>query len=307
MTTDFILHHYDFSNYSEKARLALGYKGLDWCSVIIPPVAPKPDLTPLTGGYRRTPVLQVGADIYCDTRLILAELERRKPQPTLFPTGSRAIADAIAYWAEHELFRPISLYVSGTNLDVLPPNLQADRSLMRGLPIPDEATVKRAAARNAPLARVLIARVEEFFLDGRHWIAGGDITVADFACYHALWFVTGRSGRLAHERAPYPRIGEWMQRMRSFARPPIATLTAREALDIAAAATPAPLRASQPFAEDPKAGARVRIRADDYGRDPVDGELAFIDADEIALRRLDDKVGEIVVHFPRLGYDLRAV
>ena len=87
MTTDLILHHYDFSNYSEKVRLALGYKGLDWCSVIIPPVAPKPDLTPLTGGYRRTPVLQVGADIYCDTRLILAELERRKPQPTLFPTA----------------------------------------------------------------------------------------------------------------------------------------------------------------------------------------------------------------------------
>ena len=47
---DLILHHYDFSNYSEKARLALGYKGLDWTSVIIPPVAPKPDLTPLTGG-----------------------------------------------------------------------------------------------------------------------------------------------------------------------------------------------------------------------------------------------------------------
>ncbi len=87
MTTDLILHHYDFSNYSEKARLALGYKGLDWASVIIPPVAPKPDLTPLTGGYRRTPVLQIGADIFCDTQLILAELERRKPQPTLFPAA----------------------------------------------------------------------------------------------------------------------------------------------------------------------------------------------------------------------------
>ncbi len=239
MTSDLILHHYDFSNYSEKARLALGYKGLDWHSVIIPPVAPKPDLTPLTGGYRRTPVLQIGADIYCDTQLILRELERRKPQPMLFPAESRALADAIAYWAEHELFRPISLYVSGSNLDVLPPNLQADRSLMRGLPVPDEATVKRAAMRNAPLVRILIARVEEFFRDGRRWIAGDDVTVADFACYHALWFVTGRTDRLAHELAPYPRIGEWMQRMRGFSRPPVATLTAREALDIAAAATPA--------------------------------------------------------------------
>ncbi len=307
MTTDLILHHYDFSNYSEKARLALGYKGLDWASVIIPPVAPKHDLTPLTGGYRRAPVLQIGADIYCDTQLILAELERRKEQPTLYPPQSRALAEAIAYWAEHELFRPISLYVSGSNLDALPPNLQADRSLMRGLPVPDEATVKRAATRNAPPARIGIARVEEFLLDGRPWIAGSDITVADFACYHALWFVTGRTGRLAHELAPYPRIGEWMGRMRRFGRAPVATLTAREALDIAAAATPAQPRQSKPFAEDPKPGARVRVRADDYGRDPVEGELVLIDADEIALRRHDDKIGEVVVHFPRRGYDLRPV
>ena len=307
MTADLILHHYDFSNYSEKARLALGYKGLDWTSVIIPPVAPKPDLTPLTGGYRRTPVLQIGADIYCDTQLILAELERRKPEPTLYPPPSRAIADAIAYWAEHELFRPISLYVSGSNVDVLPANLQADRSLMRGLPVPDEATVKRAAARNAPLVRVLIAHVDAMFADGRQWIAGSDVTVADFACYHALWFVTGRTDRLAHELVPYPRIGKWMQQMRGFSRAPVASLTALEALDIAAAATPARLRESRPFPEDPKLGSRVRIRADDYGRDPIEGELVLIDAEEIALRRHDDGVGEIVVHFPRRGYDLRAL
>jgi glutathione S-transferase len=307
MTTDLILHHYDFSNYSEKARLALGYKQLDWRSVIIPPVAPKPDLTPLTGGYRRTPVLQAGADIYCDTQLILAELERRKPQPTLFPPARRAFADAITYWAEHELFRPISLYVSGSNLDVLPPNLQADRSLMRGLPVPDEATVKRAALRNAPLVRVGIARVEEFFRDGRRWIAGDDVSVADFACYHALWFVTARTDRLAHELAPHKHVVEWMQRMRGFARSPTATLSAREALEIAAAVAPESPRPSQPFAEDPKPGVRVKIRADDYGRDPVEGELVFIDADEIALRRRDERVGDVVVHFPRRGYDLRAV
>ena len=307
MTAELILHHYDFSNYAEKARLALGYKKLDWRSVIIPPVAPKPDLTPLTGGYRRTPVLQIGADIYCDTQLILAELERRKGEPTLLPPQSRALAEAIAYWAEHELFRPISLYVSGSNLDVLPPNLQADRSLMRGLPVPDEPTVKRAAARNAPLVRVGIARVADFFADGQRWIAGADVTVADFACYHALWFITARTTRLAHELAPYPRIAEWMGRMRGFSRAPIATLSAHEALDIAAVATPETPRTSRPFAEDPKLGSRVRIRADDYGRDPVEGELVFIGADEVALRRHDDTVGEVVVHFPRRGYDLRAV
>src|SRR5690348_5560498 len=124
--SELILHHYDFSNYAEKARLALGYKQLAWRGVTIPPVAPKPDLTLLTGGYRRTPVLQIGADIFCDTKLILRELERRKPQPTLYPEGLTAQAGMIAYWAEHQFFRPVSLYVSGTNHDLLPQNLQAD-------------------------------------------------------------------------------------------------------------------------------------------------------------------------------------
>ncbi len=304
---ELILHNYDFSNYAEKARLALGYKRLRWRSVIIPPVAPKPDLAPLTGGYRRTPVLQVGADIYCDTKLILRVLERRLPEPTLYPAKYKALGDMIAYWAEHQLFRPMSLYVSGSNLDLLPSNLQADRSLMRGLPVPDEETVRRAARRNAPAVRVQIARVDELLSDGRDWIAGPVVTVGDFAVYHALWFITARSRRLAHELEPYPLIRGWMERMRAFGHGSSSPMTAAEALDIARGASPAPLRESNPFDEDPKPGAKVRIRADDYGKDTIEGRLVLIDAEEIALRRQDGDVGDIVVHFPRLGYDLRPV
>jgi glutathione S-transferase len=305
-TDELILHHYDFSNYSEKVRLALGYKGLAWRSVIIPPIAPKPDLVPLTGGYRRTPVLQAGADIYCDTRLIVRELERRCPQPTLFPAGHSALADVIAYWAEHQLFRPMSLYVSGSNQDLLPAGLQADRSLMRGLAIPDAETVARAARRNAPLVRLQIAWVEELLADGRDWIAGPAPTIADLAVYHALWFLRARSERLAHELMPYPSIVRWMSRIRGFGHGTRTPMEAAEALTIAHRSQPAVLRPSDPFDEDPPLGSMVRIRADDYGRDPVEGQLVMIDANEIALRRHDARLGDLVVHFPRLGYDLRS-
>ena len=67
---DLILHHYPTSPFAEKVRLVLGYKNLAWKSVVIPQIMPKPDLQALTGGYRKTPVLQIGADIYCDTALI---------------------------------------------------------------------------------------------------------------------------------------------------------------------------------------------------------------------------------------------
>ncbi len=300
-----ILHHYDFSNYSEKARLALGYKRLAWRSVMIPPITPKPDLTPLTGGYRRTPVLQIGADIYCDTALIVRELERRVPEPTLYPPHLAALADAITYWAENRLFRPMSLYVSGNNMDVLPPTLQADRARMRGLPEPDAATMARAAARSATHVRPQIAAVESMLADGRAWIAGDAPTVADLAVYHALWFITARTDRLAHELAPHRRILDWMAKVRAFGHGMPTPITAQDAITEARAATPEAARPSTPQPEDPKPGDRVRIRADDYGKDPVDGELVFIDDREIAIRRTDPAVGEIVVHFPRLGYDLR--
>src|SRR5947199_3130106 len=96
--SDIILHHYESSPYSEKIRLAFGIKGLAWSSVQIPRIMPKPDLMPLTGGYRRTPVMQIGADIYCDTRLILPEIDARHPSPSLEPDPAND--NALAWSAE---------------------------------------------------------------------------------------------------------------------------------------------------------------------------------------------------------------
>ena len=124
--SELILHNYDFSNFAEKVRLVLGSKGLAWRSVTIPPVMPKPMLTPLTGGYRRTPVLQVGADVWCDTRLIHRQAERRHPEPTLYPAQCAALADAGVYWAEHRTLRPVALCMACMNQDEPPDSLAAD-------------------------------------------------------------------------------------------------------------------------------------------------------------------------------------
>jgi len=143
-----ILHHYDFSNFAEKARLMLGLKGLAWLSVEQPPILPKPKLMPLTGGYRRIPILQEGADLWCDTRLIAQELERRVPSPTLFPEGTRGHGEAIAWWAEHQFMRPTALFVSGINADHMPKGLHEDRAKLHGLPEPSIEAVRAAAERN---------------------------------------------------------------------------------------------------------------------------------------------------------------
>ena len=105
MSGDLILHHYGTSPFSEKVRVAFGIKQASWQSVKIPPMMPKPDLTALTGAYRKTPVLQVGADIYCDTALIARRLEAEKATPTLFPEGKELVVSAFAQWADSLVFQ----------------------------------------------------------------------------------------------------------------------------------------------------------------------------------------------------------
>ena len=300
-----ILHHYDFSNFAEKARLMLGFKGLAWRSVEQPPILPKPNLVPLTGGYRRIPVLQDGADLWCDSRLIARELERRVPAPTLFPAATRGAADAIAWWAEHQFMRPVALFVSGINADHMPAGLHEDRARLHGLPTPSIEAVRKAATRNLHLVRPQIAWLADMLQDGRPYLLGREPCIADFAAYHVVWFFKGRHIDCRHELAPYPRLLAWRDRMAVIGHGQRTDIDPAEGLAVARTSEPAAPRRSQPQDGDPKPGERARVRSADNAKDWVEGEVTFIGAHEIALLRRDPDIGRVAVHFPRLGYDWR--
>ena len=53
-------------------------------------------------------------------------------------------------------------------------------------------------------------------------------------------------------------------------------------------------------------GSRVSIKPDDYGQEVTIGEVVWVSDDEIALKRDDDTVGTVLVHYPRLGYVISA-
>ena len=124
--TDIILHHYPQSPVTEKVRVVLGIKALQWQSVHIPRLPPKPDLMPLTGGYRRTPVMQIGADVYCDSMCIIRELERRFPEPTLFPGNSGHTDWGLARWTDGPMFTSAITIVLGAAAE-LPVDFARDR------------------------------------------------------------------------------------------------------------------------------------------------------------------------------------
>ena len=309
---ELILHHYDASPFAEKARLMLGFKQLSWRSVDIPRIMPKPDLVALTGGYRKTPVLQVGADIYCDTALIARRLDAEKATPALFPEGKEFVAASFAQWVDSQIFQhAVSLVFQPESVAVrfgkLPPEaikaFIADRA---GLFSGGSATRLPAevAKHNWPS---LMARVEQQLAREEGDFLFGEPSIADFSLAHCLWFLKGTPVTAPLVDA-YPHVSAWLGRVLGFGHGASSALSAEDAIAIARAATPAALPDEQ-FVEPNgfSVGQRVQIAATDYGVDPVEGELVFAGVEELILRREDDRAGTVHVHFPRLGFAIQAL
>ena len=300
-----ILHHYDFSPFSEKIRLALGLKKLRWYSVVVPSVMPKPDLAALTGGYRHVPVMQIGADVFCDTRTIVRELDRRCPSPPLADPGVRGIATAIEAWAERDLFWPIARYVTGVNAETVDPRLHVDRAALRGKPPPSIEQVRAAARRNLAQVRAELPILEQMLSHAGAWLLANGPTKADLAVYHGLWFISAFALDCSAELEAYPMTRAWMGSVAAIGHGTREEMSAGEALAVAARGTPQALRASIDDDSIPRVGREVAIRPDEYTTAAVAGKLVQADQDDIAILRPDPALGDVVVHFPRIGYSIK--
>ncbi|MEO8937058.1 MAG: glutathione S-transferase family protein [Burkholderiaceae bacterium] len=303
-----ILHQYATSPFSEKIRAILSFKDVPWTAVEVPSIMPKPDLVALTGGYRRTPVLQIGAHIYCDTALIAEMLERLAPSPAIFPPESAGIARFFAQWADATLFWTAAAYVfqpegAAAILGHLSPEernrFAVDRMAFRG------ALPRMAAAEATASLLIYLRRFETMLIDGRVWLLGSSASIADFSVYHCLWFIR-RAGPLGGIIDDFPYVAGWYERMRSLVQPPHAEMTSQAALHHAADEMPQELESE--FYTDTHGialGQQVTITPIDTGCDPVRGELVLALRDELAVRRYDERVGELIVHFPRLGFEMK--
>jgi glutathione S-transferase len=303
---DYILHHYEGSPFAQKARWYFGLKKLAWRSVQIPMVMPKPLLMPLTGGYRRTPVMQIGADIYLDTTLIAAELERRHPEPTLYPSGGPGLAAMLTAWADQNLFLPAANFSLAMVAEKLPAGFFEDRAKMMNRPVTPIEKLKGAIPLFKSQMYVQLDRLANLLSDGRSFLLGERPGLADFAVAHPVWMVGTISGRRAAAALDaYATVRAWLDRVNAIGTGTRSELDAKEALAIAKAATPEPLRESEEVEGAPALGARVSVQTEDRVPEPVVGEVVLMRRDEIAIRRTDPEAGEIVVHLPRAGFVVR--
>lgn len=305
--SDIILHHYDLSPFSEKIRLALGYKGLDWKSVVVEAVPPRPALDTLTGGYRRVPVLQVGADIYCDTEIIFRALERIKPAPSLYPTGE-GIAKALSLgWDRATWKSAIGVLVDHIGEHLPEAFLKDRKDHYLGYDISKAAMAPMLPA----YVQEMTAQIDwlaSMLRQNGDYLTGPALSAADLTCYHSIWLLRANCGAEVIDAQLHiaPEVTAWMDRIAAIGHGTKADMPPEAALAVAKAATPADPGLGDNDPSGIAIGTRVSVTPNDNARVPVTGTLVGADAQEVVIAIDSPEAGQLHVHFPRAGFETLA-
>ncbi len=304
--SDVIFHNYPQSPVAEKVRVVFGIKQLSWKSVVIPRLAPKPLLTVLTGGYRRTPVMQIGADIYCDSRCIIQELDRRFPERAVLPVEHYGLFDSLNQWADGGLFSLSVKIVLGAAGESLPEDFAQDRGRLyfgsdwkNGLTQANESLSHYAAQMHAALDGI-----DRHLADNRPYVMGDQPTALDAQIYHVAWFLRGRWNAGPEFLDSFDHIAPWEKRVQGLGHGTYEELDPEAAIELA---TSSVTRCESGVVginvQQFTVGQRVSICADvDGGETPVIGHIHYADSQRIALTDVETAKASVCVHFPRAGY-----
>src|SRR6201996_3523347 len=259
--TDIIMHQYDgAAPFSAKTRVMLGIKQLSWYACAQPVIMPKPHLIPLTGGYRKIPVMQIGADIWCDTRAILHELERSHPTKGGIGQG---ISDAVSTLCDRILFGlSVPLVFGGSTAIQIDEAFAKDREAMSGAPF-DPAAMAAAGPYAESVMRAHMSAFNDDLADGRKFLAGETPTQADASVFYLLQFAGAAHGGVHPKLADLAHIAAWSDRVRAIGHGQRHETDGPHALAVAKAASPAAPPPS--LAADPlglKLGSQVAVAAD---------------------------------------------
>ncbi|PWJ13821.1 glutathione S-transferase family protein [Jannaschia seohaensis] len=302
--SDIILHHYDLSPFSEKIRLALGYKGLAWKSVKVEAVPPRPLLDALTGGYRRVPVLQVGADVYCDTEVIFRAIERIRPEPSLYPEGE-GVSKALSLWWDRATWKPaIGVLVAHIGEHLPEAFLKDRKDHYLGYDISKDAMAPMLPAYVQQMT-ALAEWLDSMLCRTGAYLTGDALSAADLTCYHSLWLLRANAGAEAIDAqlGLSPAVIAWMDRIAAIGHGTVSDMSPEDAVAAAKAATPDPAFAAAADPSGIELGTAVTVTPDDNARVPVSGTLVSADTQEVVVAVDAPETGTVHVHFPRVGFE----
>jgi len=303
VVAEIILHQYVNSPFSEKIRKIFAHKKVSWRAVEQPVIMPKPKLIPLTGGYRRIPVLQIGADIYCDTGIIIRKIDELFPEPTLYPDGLESAAHQMNIFADRRLFWSTTPVIFAKLGASVPKEFIEDRSkMMQGADF-GQLTMQAPDARNQ--LRAYLDMMDRQ-LEKTTYMLGESFSLADAALFHPVWFLQAEPSSFAIAQK-FSNLMRWFKRIDAMGHGDMKGMDPDEALKIARESTPATREHEEPGDLNGfEVGAKVAVMPDDYGFDPVVGNVVSTSTYEVAIEREEASLGKIVNHFPKIGFRISA-
>ena len=303
--TALILHQYDISPFSQKAQKMMGLKGLSWQSVEMPMIAPKPDVEALTGGYRGTPVLQIGRDVFIDNWMIARALDEFDANgPAVNVQGGLREA-ALYAWAER-LFTPLlhaalAVYQSKWDADFL-----ADRK--RVFPDVNFDTLEAGDSDRRSQVRAYLGTVEAQLSMGQGFLGGAQADGWDIHVWGMVWMIYSALPTLMPIVETFPRLTDWYERMSALGTGDRADAE----IDIAWQALKEGPAKPLPDTPDHESlaqwvGHAVDISVGSADRGSASGRLLAVDHEQVVLG-VEPISGEAAqVWFPRFGYHVSLV
>ena len=304
-----ILHHYPASPVSEKVRTGLGLKQLTWHSVEQNRLPDRPELFAMTGGYRRIPVMQIGADMYCDTQCIFSELEKRFPEPTFFPNQGSGLPFALSRWTDGPLFDLALRVAFAPVAESLPPALVSDRARLYLGPTGNFAEEAEDLPHTLAQLRPQLGWLEKRFETGRSYVLGDAPGLPDLLAWFIVWFISERYASAEEFLSEFPLLNAWAVRMKAVGHGYPTPMSPKDALDIAKDALP--VGEEQSDSRDPQ-GIQPGMNAcispvTDSGEKPIKGQVRSVSKETVSLTINNNQCGEMAVHFPRVGYRLTLI
>jgi glutathione S-transferase len=246
-----VLHHLRPSNFNEKARWALDYKGIPHRRKAAYPGMHMPIALRLTRRSITFPVLQIDGNAISNSARIIAELEERFPEPPLYPADPEARRRALeleehfdAHLGPH--VRAVGFWELTKNPEYIGLGGWRNAAFSRLVKMRYGINERSAAASLAEL-RASLDLIEQT-LDGGDHLVGDDFTVADLTAA-ALTAPMLRPPKLPYNRADTPvppslqpivaevrdrPAGQWILRTYERYRPPSAEVKG-DAAEVASA------------------------------------------------------------------------
>jgi glutathione S-transferase len=247
-------------------------------------------------------VLQIGANVYIDSQRIARELEARHPQPTLFPGGDAGLACAAVKWADAFFRTGLNLAI-GTTGSGWPAPFRKDRQAL--FPDIDFDRIDVEHARSQLFAHA--GFIEQQLGDGRPYLAGESPGLLDVHAWTVPWFTRASIPGVNELFEGFVHLRAWEARVAALGEGAREPCTVEEAFDVARRARPAACTRVLAGARALHSGMDVAVEPDDTRRGAVRGALEALDWNEIVIRRRHERCGEVLVHFPRLGYRVTPV